>query len=385
MRILYNDGEGLEHGDLNLQREISLRLLFDSILANFAAPDQVNWGTKTVRDSEELRPFRHAGALTEFADGDTEVEVFGGLWIQMDYSAALSLDGPTALVGHKDTKETVTGFVAASATTFRRDIVQARIVSADDASVSRDFKDAITGALSTVNQVKRSRLNVEYARKAGAEVASQALADDPTNEVAPDAGWFIIQSVLCDDGGLHVTTDVSTHWDWRKPWGYSSALTRASDWWFLDIVDIFKLSTIAGHNLTNDISGIVFGGCPFDDVQLGNAMFEDYASVRIEKLLLNLDMAVAPLTADVAIYSSELDPTVDFGTKWADLGLLFGTSAGEIQIAGLSTQPPLWSNGRPNPNRIISSDSGQHLLMAIETRAVADKIKYARWLGWGGF
>lgn len=380
MRILYSDGEGLEHGDLNLQREILLRHLFDSILANFAAPDQVSWATKQVRQTETLRPFRNAGFAVPI-NGGTTVEVYGGLWLQMDYSTALSSDGPTALVAHRDTKETIVGFVATAATTFRRDIIQARLVSADDASTNRDFKDAITGALSTTPLVKRSRIAVEYARKAGVEVASQALADDPTTEVAPDAGWVTIHSILCDENGIQLAIAQNEHWDWRKPWGYSAAVSKANDWFFTS-GQAYGLSGTQAKEWDGDGAGSLFCHCPFDLLQLGTAMYRDSASIRIEEAWLTTDFVTAPLDADIRFIANTLNPSGG-GNVWDDVGLKADAGVLANQIAGLVDQPPLWSNGRSNPGRSTISNE-LFLTLEVVTRDVSDTVNSVRWAGWGG-
>ena len=152
MKVPQYDGEPVTHVDHNLQRELILRKIFAEISMNLAGPSQVPWDLTTFgRRTEELRPLRHAGAI--FSNSGTSVDINGGLWIQADYAGPLTADAATALVGHKDAIEEITGFAAAAAGTFRRDIIQARLTAVDDAAVARDYEDAVTREVTTTGVV----------------------------------------------------------------------------------------------------------------------------------------------------------------------------------------------------------------------------------------
>jgi hypothetical protein len=383
-KINFQNGEGIRPGDFNDQRDLMLRYLFDHIAMNQAAPDQALWaGTQGGRQVESLRPLRGAGAFTYVLNGTT-VDVNGGLWIQADFGQALDADGPIAKVAHKDA-ETLTGFVAASAGQFRRDIIQARITEVNEAGVSRDFKDAVTGALTTnPATVKRSNYVVEYARKAGVE-GNDAFQLDPANEVAPDAGWFTIGSVKCYDGGLAGFNSFGDPWDWRKPWGYSRAISGAGDFYW-GSAETFGVSN---HSVLGDASGVVYADCPLSASLMGMADYDTIQShVRLERIKLYSFYNGAPPLNDIHVYA--IDGS-NFHTNSQQLGTngSAGGSSDTIFVDGGPLPPeklPLWSNGFTHPGINSGIDSGmQGCGIFARTANVADWFSSVLWEAWGGF
>ena len=383
-KILFQNGEGIRPGDFNDQRDLLLRYLFDSVAMNLAAPDQVNWaGTQAGRQVESLRPLRSAGAFTYVLNGTT-VDVNGGLWIHADFGAALDADGPIAKVGHADAV-TLGGFVAAGAGLFRRDIIQARITEVNEAGVARDFRDGVTGALTTnPATVKRSNFVVEYARKAGVE-GNDAFQLDPANEVAPDAGWFTIGSVKCYDGGLSAFNTFGDPWDWRKPWGYSRAIGGPADFYW-GSAETFGISN---HSVTGDASGIIYCDCPLNKALIAMADHDTIQShLRIERIKMYSLFNSAPILNDIHVVA--LDGS-NFHTGDRSVGTngAAGGSSDELWVDGgpLAVEKvPLWTNGYTHPgiNSGIDSDIQGVGIYATAKNAL-DWFSSTLWEAWGGF
>jgi len=377
MKILFSDGEAIEHGDHNAQREFTLRTISDLLAANMAAPDSVIWSSDSARGISELRPLRQAGSFFHsFGGASSTVEVYGGLWLLFDSSANLGADQQIGILAHKDTSEIITGFIPASAGNWRRDIIQARVTYADDPNEIRDFKDAITGALSTISLVKTSRAVVEYARKAGLEHASSALASDAATEQSADAGWFKIGSVLVDDNAL--ASFIANAWDWRKPWGYSTGQTHVEDFGYGNTHTI----NFEREQITGDIEQIV-AGCPFAKNQVGCGQRNQAGNVRLERIRLLGQYTVGPPTvSDVRLVAYNLQNQNDGDSRTVTSRVTAGpTNHLLLDPSTYPSDPPLWSSGRAVPY----ASGSETLRLRLETKASTDEIAGIEWFGWGGF
>lgn len=377
MRILFNAGEGLDEADLNLQRELHLKHLNDFLMTRFARP-----GNSPIAQSSnlQLRPLRDAGLLI-YTSGFNQVSVLGGTWISYDYTAS-DADAPVATIGYS-AGELITGFVDAAVGQYRRDIVQARLVSQDEAPVSRDFKDAITGALSTTNLVKRSNIVVEFQRKPGTEYALQSDADDPANEVAADTGWTKIGSVLVDQNGLIGSLTGVSHWDWRYPWGFSSSLIGGEDFYWDYLFSTFRLT---GDGVVENDIGAVLGTCPFLKNNIGQgSQYQQATNIRISRIEMSCDFAGAPAAADISIQSRL--PTLGVTELYKDVGTTVGTADDTYGLwADGSGERPLWANGRTNPVGSGTPNQDKYILQVkMTTGNTNDKLRSLYFGGWGGF
>lgn len=374
MKVPLYDGEPVDHNDHNLQRELIFRKIFDELAMNLAGPTQVPWDIVTTSNrDEELRPLRHAGAFRE--NTTTSIDINGGLWIHTDFAGPLTADAAISLVGHKDAIEEITGFAAASAGNFRRDIIQARLTPVNDAAVARDFEDAVTRNVTTTSsQVRRIRAVVEYQRKAGVEQATQPLADTPANEQTPDVGWFKIGSVLCNDTGLMVETN---YWDWRKPWGSSRGLVSARDFYS----DAGNLTLVnSGEYAQGQPANLVLADCPLSKVMVG-AAGHSWSPVRMHRVVLLADFVSAPLSTDVRITQWNL--LDGFVAHWGDVGAVVGTIKGSWTLMNDAIGPkPLWASGGTNPYAFPPEDLAR---LTINTAGTTDHLYGVNWEGWGGF
>lgn len=372
-KILFNDGEGVEFADFNLQRDLHLKLIIDQLLANMAGPNVVPWDQLNAGESQ-LRPFRHAGAFYQISGNTSTIRINGGLWLQLDYSGVFSADGPIGLLAHGDMTE-LGGFVPAASGMYRRDIIQARVVEVNESPVSRDYKDAVTGALTTTSVVKRSNHTVQIQRKAGTtEYATTNDADDPANEVAADSGWFKIGSVRVSDTGLSSYIN-SAHWDWRKPWGFSFAQARGNDFYR----DNGILMGGGGEHVIGDATYLLGTDCPFEKA-FGNAA-NLWCPVRISKVEMLSDYNAAPISTTTRLSRYG---TSGFDAHLYDVGAV-GTSFGWDTLFADdegATKPPLWANGRTTAYNASHRD---YLRAFINTPSGASDLIYAfTWAGWGG-
>lgn len=377
MKVLYNDGQAFEPDDFNLQQALVLRYLFDSIAMNVGGADQVRWGGTTGRQTEELRPLRHAGVF--HGSSGTEIEINGGLWMHVDFGGTPDADGPIATVANRDDDTiTLTGFAAAAAGMYRRDIIQARIVE-NTTNESRDFEDAATRALSTQSFDVRTDFAVEYERKAGSvEYATQADADDTANEEAADSGWFKIGSVLVDENGI---TDDVDMWDWRKPWGYSEGLTLAEDFWDI-YTNVSQISLTGGEPWYREyVSGanVIRASCPLRKVESGCSSQANAAAFRFESIEVNADYVAGPGAANANLWSIPILPGTNESWSSTGVGDRIGTSAEAHLLVGAAGDKPAWSNGR---STAYGSDRSCHVQLPIDT---GDHLYGVRWRAWGGF
>ncbi len=385
MKIPFNDGEALEHADLNLQRDLYLRLIYDLLGMNLAGPDSVNWAQAWLNEptgTDQLRPLRNAGGVVLFSGNPTAVDIRGGLFLQADFSAALGPDGPSALIGHADTITNLTGFVASASATYRRDIIQARVVSADEATVSRDFKDAVTGALSSQSFVKRNNVTVEFARKAGAvEYALQSDADNPANEQTADAGWYKIGSLLCSDLGL--VDYIDNYWDWRKPWGFASAFSQAGDFWW-DYLKTFRqvVAVTTAINYIDNDADVLYMDCPFGKRFPSSVQKGTVHPYRLHRVAFGNDFQTNMAAGDLELW--QRDPQVGLQTLHSQVGgNVTSGASGAQSIIYLSTTSvkPLWSSGRTHP----FFSQNDLLTLKFTTASPLDQLWNVHFDAWGGF
>lgn len=397
-KINFNDGEAVLKEDLDSLQDLERRRFIDEFLAQFAGADDVDTtGAGSFAgavSTSSLRPLRRALCPRVAATG-LVIDFDSGLVVQRTIAADLSDAAlvPENAVAYTNALQLTLG--VADATNWRRDVVQARIASVDEATVSRDFKDAITGALSTQSVVKRTNLVVELQVKAGTLEASQASADDPSNEVAVDPGWFKVCSVLVPPTDTDLDQD--NMWDWRKPWGIGSSVAMANNW-LLDPADTWTIDANTGQ-----LSGtgadfatlhpMHLGGHPMTFVAESSTTVEDHR--RVSLMEMRGSFSALPLTSSALQYNWKTGP----GTAFPALAAIL-TGAEQDQVlylsddgtrtggALLSNSPPLWANGRKSPalrgGGVINGESD--MLRYTLSTAVASTVSIRSFYTtfWGG-
>lgn len=408
-KIIYNDGEGIDFSDFNLQQDLDRRRLFDSVLWHLAdsngAPSY-NAGTAgaTVTDWDPgttygslIRPLRQAGMIV--AATSTNVLVQGGLFIQISTSP-LDPDQNVALIASADTVTSLSGIVAAAGGLFRRDLIQCRLLFNDVPQVSRDFKDAVTAALSSQLQTKRSNVTVEFSMKSGTE-SNLAFASNSSNLTTADAGWQVIGAILVDDTG--VSSQQRHIWDYRLPWGYWKAYTTF-DHLIPELVTAWVVNQNSNghHRLSNVVSQKVLAFCPtlWSPTPSGHVQDSDsYNSMRIDRIDLLADWGSAVGAGAITLSRNRMmfdaAPT---GLEHIP-GNLADAAAGEVgvtrvgptaaqhiiyQLGSYPEDPPLWSNGFPNPFEELQNLHNS-VLLEIVAENTDDRVYGVEWSGWGGF
>lgn len=346
--VKFNDGEALTYGDLNDIQGFARRTEIDGILLN-AASSSLPWLPNTST-GEILRPYGYAGA--PIRTSSTNVRLAGGLWLYNANTATLSASAPVSIVA-LSTAYTDLTVAAASAGMYSRDIIQTRVVQADDAGTSRDFQDAVTGALSSQSMVKRTAATVEHAIKAGAEYASIATVVEPT----ADAGWIKTGSVLVDDTGINANNWYT--FDWRVPFGNSTSLILPHEMIFGPSHWTLAVSGGGTPSLTGASTGrlcvpLISGpqAALLSGQQTVNGEFPGAKRVLVIKMVT--DIVAAAGASDISFIANVgstagtvTHPTI--GASFPNVGTrVTSTAAGSYTLYDLSAytdDPPLWSNG----------------------------------------
>lgn len=196
--VLYNDGEGITHGDANNARAFLGARLFDQLLArltgNLAAAEDPDITAEGGNDPglTSLAYTLHGGeCVIAQGSSSTKVKLLPGTILQRTAAAA---DGAEAkMLAYTIRAGDVDLTIGAGHATLNRiDIVQMKLELVDGDSESRDFKDAVTGALSTITPDKTRRVQATFSIKAGTAAAT------PTYP-APDSGYVMVASVYVPD------------------------------------------------------------------------------------------------------------------------------------------------------------------------------------------
>ncbi len=193
--LLFNDGEGITHGDLNNARAFLGARLFDQIMEHHAGASAV-LTTDPDLWSEQGEDTDLTSLIYTLTGGDgvlkqgssaTKIGTYGGTIFQKIATA----DGEEAsfipyTLGENEFDLTIG---AGHATLKRIDIVQVKLEYVEGDSESRDYKDAITGALTTTTPDKTRRVQATISLKAGTAATPPTYPD-------PDAGYAVLGAVL---------------------------------------------------------------------------------------------------------------------------------------------------------------------------------------------
>lgn len=385
-KVKFNAGEGLLADDFTNMQSYVNRTIQDG-LATHLATSKLGWLNVSgyVHAAEVLRPFGLSGAMLR--DSATHVRVCGGAWLYNANTSLVSASGPKSTLVF-DNATRLLAVAAAGGGQFRRDLIQARVVEADDAAISRHFKDAVTGALSTQTFVKRSAFSIEFAIKQGVQQGTLLAAVEPT----VDSGYIRVGSVAADSAGVMASEYI---YDWRMPVGDSSEIVTASDMftkegagkWDKDVDGFahhYVATLVGGHNLIADIGR----NCSlYEQKDSFGSVFPRRLAKRVTKLTVSCDYVAAPAAADIELlrFSQAFAPTyVGEGTLTALLDLVgdrvTSTSRSEFELYDTYgtgfylNDPPLWTNGSFNPLSFSSNRYDEMLVVRFAQVSVGDKI-----------
>lgn len=174
--VFFNDGEALDTADLNNLQRFHNALLSDGAVGGLAGPDSVETPESGhfYAISNGAAAFARAGAReVGFAEG------LGGI----STSATITGDAPKFLLFYVKEADISNRTRPAPAVNPRWDILSVSFAEATGDNESRDFKDGVTGALSTQSIPKRRRVVPTFTWTSGVENVSPTEPATPPGEV----------------------------------------------------------------------------------------------------------------------------------------------------------------------------------------------------------
>lgn len=341
-RINFNDGEGLTFEDLNKISQLADRNLTRRVLTSLRAagisnqPGLMLWaGSNFSLSGSDSRTVTlthgYYGQAETPADNDSP-----DIALAEAASASYQLDAAT------------------SGTAYRRDILEARIESESTAEAeTRDFKDAVTGVVTTTSFNKRRRRLVTIQVKKGTDQVSENAAN--TNEPAVTAGFTKIYSFLVPPTGNPVSE--LKVWDWHVPgtWaphfvpaehigiGTGSSITLATDGDF-------------GFRVTwpNGVGGTVAGRCFPQRSNFG----PDAADRTFNARLLAVRSLARVRNGSGGFAFTIRKPSDTGSTQVVSIAYTANASVliRNTLFSLISGQAPIWMTGEPNRNRPFDGD-----------------------------
>lgn len=217
-QVLFNDGEGVDPTDFNDVQNLQRAQMWDRFLGELVAPTFVGSGTHDPAVQGPISfagPFQQSGPPTSEASAMAYaytpnpgcampmVGILGNAQIMITagtlYQYLGSIDGSTPKFLPFRFKGDATEFVTIAngdPSNPRVDIIQMALSYVNDTTVSRDFKDATTGAVTTTTPTKRRRIQCVLSVKQGTPAASPRYPD-------PDAGNCVIAGVVVGTNCVH--------------------------------------------------------------------------------------------------------------------------------------------------------------------------------------
>lgn len=220
-QVLFNDGEGVDPTDFNDMQNLERAQMWDRFLGELVASTFSSGG---FNDPAVQGPLSFAGPFQQPGPPSSEVQakayaytpnpgcgiplvnsVGGNNRIMISagtlYQYLGTIDGSTPKFLPFRFKGDGTEFVDIAngdPSDPRVDIIQMALSYVNDTSVSRDFKDATTGAVTTTTPTKRRRIQCVLSVKQGTPAASPRYPD-------PDAGNCVIAGVVVGTNCVHAT------------------------------------------------------------------------------------------------------------------------------------------------------------------------------------
>lgn len=336
--VLFNDGEGLTHGDLNNAQRFINSLISDGAIGGRAHFDAETSIVPEVSGTFGVYVPGHGGAIYR-SGTEREVLVEDG-WIAVPTDGAvITGDDPFVRVCYIDStnKSSAEGVrPAAAAGNSRWDILSVSLAAVEGDSETRDFKDGTTGALTTPSTDKRRSFEPTFTWTTGIESAGTPSL--PFGLVP--AGDRVLGAVLVQETGNPFDLGAGDMRDYRIPLGLTAFHQLA--------VGAGDLLVGATSTRTNTGFGI---GEPW--VRLTAPNVNDEAHLFFECPVSSPLHRVKKVTfaADLAGGSSMALTLERFGTSLAvldtiGLGVILGggQSVLSFDLDG-TTNPPLWTNG----------------------------------------
>jgi hypothetical protein len=257
----------------------------------------------------------------------------------------------------------------AATTAYKRwDLVYCTIAEADAATVTRHFKDAVTGAVTSEVVVPAKKMVVTYGITKGTE-----KNDNSEVVPAPEAGKHLLYAVHIDataiDSFLDLTIPVGPLKKWVQPGAHGTYVS--TDW---------SVSSVSGHiiSLHTDAQNFVIFSCPGlsgngEARLLGLRIAYKLPAGSYCKLRRQVNDSTDAAT-DVLDLSAELTLNGTDQTKFLDLRGLPANAAGSV----------VWGGGARVKEQ-VAANTGLVLTMAGPTNDQGGAVIYSvEWYWVGG-
>lgn len=347
---LYNDGEGVTHGDLNDSQRFLSAQLWDQTLAQLIGGiglTSVDYDVAAngVTPPDHLAYCLQGGAGFPYLGSTTnKIKMMPGTLLQR-VGAATGDERVMLAYTFAGTEEFT--IAAGDATNPRVDLLQMKLELVNADSQSRDFEDAATGVITTTSQMKKRRVQCTISVKTGTPAASPTYPD-------PDAGYVAIGGVVV--GANYLTTT-------QIIFGVDTAGANAV------LHDQRMPLNVQGYRTPVSSFHIVASVTRADPAYFATSTSTTLSHLRIPCLkagsagrIVGIDVAYSSTTALTAalIRAANADQDLSTLTLPLNAGLTFYTrgfvtfegahapTAGPVvqQSAVNKIGPPIWTNGR---------------------------------------
>lgn len=273
-KVLFSDGEGLTHGDLNNLQTFSDIKLIDGVMREQAYVNAVNFALSNdnVFIAGDYYGEVHCpgDGLACFPSSTTrEVSFIDGIIIVPRNNSSPAVNGVTpSWRMYWGTQAEISSRTRPAATSNPRwDILSVQLTDTDvdGDSETRNFKDATTGALTSTSSNKTKRTTATFQWTQGTEAAS------PTEPSIP-SGYFKICAVLVTPSMTTFDPLLNQMRDYRSPLGISISQKSVADEQYLASGGSRTLTFLVGTNTISHIVTTVTGtsdthytifACPF--------------------------------------------------------------------------------------------------------------------------
>jgi len=215
-QVLFSDGEALRSDDFNDLQKLIQAYVADGVLSMLGYSDD----TSAIPSGlEQASAVGNGGAV--FVDEATNLTVdFAPGMIGQHSGAAVTGDTPAMLWYYMEAADVPDKTRPVATTNPRWDILTVQLTEADGSSENRDFKDAITGALSTQSFNKRRRVTATFTWTQGTEAASPVEPAVPAGQVKLCAVKVPTAAAVFSPFGSGL--DSSELRDYRVPVGFTT-------------------------------------------------------------------------------------------------------------------------------------------------------------------
>lgn len=377
-RVLFNDGEGITVADFNALQTRLQSMVLDGVLSWMGRISDFD-GTDLGASDDHLFCVGNSGA--PYAGGSNrQTKFLGGPIFQRVDSGMPDGAAPQLLMYYLDDNEAGVTHAAPSVNP-RFDLISVKLELEDADSESRDFKDAVTGALSSQTLDKSSRVAATITVTQGAEAAAPV-------EPALPAGHVKLAAIKVPTAAV-VIDPLTNIRDYRMPIGSRVIHQCANLCWEFDPKDTSYLidpNSPGPGKLGRDTSG--GGGLIWLPLSEGGS------SARVLRLYSAMSSFHASTAVWLGRYSDRgAEETAIWNVSVAALAAKFVMhdvlASFPDPLGGADVGVPFWSNGRTcgyaiDATRSLADSAGTTFTTAAVrlTQIAADAFTLHPWRWW---